>query len=188
MKTIILDRDGVINKNPPNYGYVTSWKEFTFLPNALEAIINLTKYGFRIFVATNQAGIGKSIFTQKQLSIIHQQMLSEINNRGGHIENIYYCPHLPEDRCPCRKPNPGMLLSASLENNFEIADAYFIGDSISDIQAAHNAGVSPILVLTGHGRDSLSYYTRSDSDRKIRMPDNIFTNLFSASRWLIRTK
>ncbi len=185
MKTVILDRDGVINKNPPNSGYVTSWSDFTFLPNALEAIHNLTKSGFRIFLATNQAGIGKGLFTEKQLSIIHQQMISEINNNGGHIEYIYYCPHHPDDNCLCRKPKPGMLYSAAKEHDFEVTEACFVGDSISDIQAAQSAGAQPILVLTGHGRDSLSYFNRSDP--KTKMPNKIFTNLYSASRWLLRT-
>lgn len=188
MKTIILDRDGVINENPPNYGYVTSWNDFKFLPNALEAIYNLTSVGFRIFIATNQACIGKGLLTEKQLSFIHQRMLSEIRNNGGHIEEIYYCPHHPDDGCLCRKPQPGMLLSASDDHQFEVGEACFIGDSYSDIQASQKAGIQSILVLTGHGRESFSSYTMSDSDVKMIKPDKIFTNLYSASRWLLRTE
>ncbi len=180
MKTIFLDRDGVINKNPPNRGYVRSWNDFSFLPNALQAITMLTKSGFRILLATNQAGIGKGIFTEKQLADIHQRMLAEINSNGGEIANIYYCPHHPDDGCPCRKPKPGMLKSAANEYGFNISDTFFIGDSITDISAAQSAGASPILVLTGHGRETFNYYSNEKTD----MPEKIFTSLYSASRWL----
>ena len=180
MKTIFLDRDGVINKNPPNRGYVRSWNDFSFLPNALQAINILTQCGFRILLATNQAGIGKGIFTEKQLAGIHQRMLAEINSNGGEIANIYYCPHHPDDGCPCRKPKPGMLKSAANEYGFDISDTYFIGDSITDISAAQSAGATPILVLTGHGRETFNYYSNEKTD----MPEKIFTSLYSASRWL----
>ena len=140
MKTIFLDRDGVINKNPPNRGYVCSWNDWTFLPNALEAINILTQCGFRILLATNQAGIGKGIFTEKQLADIHQRLLTKICDYGGHIEKIYYCPHHPDDGCPCRKPKPGMLKTAANEYGFDISDTFFIGDSITDISAAQSAG------------------------------------------------
>ncbi len=184
MKTIFLDRDGVINENPPNRGYVCSWDDFSFLPNALQAINILTKSGFRVFLATNQAGIGKGIFTEKQLSDIHQRMLTEIISNGGDIEKIYYCPHPPDEGCPCRKPKPGMLKTAAHEHGFDISHTFFVGDSITDISAAQSAGASPILVLTGHGRETYNYFIKSDSNNKIGIPDKIFTNLYSVSRWL----
>ncbi len=184
MKTIFLDRDGVINKNPPNRGYVSSWDDFSFLPNALQAINILTKSSFRIFLVTNQAGIGKGIFTVQQLSDIHKRMLQEINNHGGNIANIYYCPHHPDEDCPCRKPKPGMLITAANEHGFDISHTCFIGDSITDIFAAQSAGASPILVLTGHGQESYNYYIKSNSNNKTDIPDKIFTNLYAASRWL----
>ena len=184
METIFLDRDGVINANPPNNGYVCSWNDFTFLPNALEAIHTLTQCGYCIILTTNQAGIGKGIFTKEQLSDIHQRMLNEINKFGGHIEKIYYCPHHPDDGCPCRKPKPGMLLTAANEHCFDITSSFFIGDSLTDITAAKSAGAKPILVLTGHGRDSYEHFIKSEQNAQTSMPDKIFTNLFSASQWL----
>ncbi|MCE2400622.1 D-glycero-beta-D-manno-heptose 1,7-bisphosphate 7-phosphatase [Candidatus Poribacteria bacterium] len=186
MKTIFLDRDGVINRNPPDWGYVCNWTDFTFLPNALEAIRDITQRGFRIFVATNQAGIGRGIFTEQQLTDIHRKMLNEIEDAGGLIENIYYCPHHPDAGCECRKPKPGMLLRAVHEYDVDMSNSFFVGDSITDIQAARNAGASPILVLTGHGRDSYDHYINSDSNDKTHKPDKIFTNLYTASRWIIQ--
>lgn len=188
MKTIFLDRDGVINENPPNRGYVSSWEDFTFLPNALKAIHILTRSGFRIFLATNQAGIGKGIFTEKQLSDIHQQMLRQISSNGGDIVHIYYCPHHPDDNCPCRKPKPGMLLTAAIEHGFDVTSTFFVGDSITDITAAKQAGATPILVLTGHGRDSYKHYINSESECESGVPDKIFTNLYTAARWVMSIK
>ncbi len=186
MKTVILDRDGVINRNPPSWGYVCNWNEFYFLPNALEAIRGLTQKGIRIFIATNQAGIGRGIFTETQLTEIHSKMLIEIEDAGGNIDKIYYCPHHPEAGCECRKPKPGMLLQAAHEHHFDVSTTFFIGDSIRDIQAAQNAGASPILVLTGHGRDSYNHYISSDLNAKKHKPEKIFTNLYTASRWIIQ--
>ena len=186
MKTIFLDRDGVINRNPPDWGYVCNWIDFTFLPNALEAIREITQFGFRIFVVTNQAGISRGIFTEQQLTEIHRKMLNEIEDAGGLIENIYYCPHHPDAGCGCRKPKPGMLLQAGHEYDIDMSKSFFIGDSITDIQAARNAGASPILVLTGHGLDSYNHYINSDSNDKTHKPDKIFTNLYTASRWIIQ--
>ena len=188
MKTVILDRDGVINKNPPDRGYVCNWNDFTFLPNALEAIRDLTQDGYHIFVATNQAGIGKGIFTKQQLSNIHHQMLEEIEEEGGQIYNIYYCPHHPDAGCECRKPKPGMLLQAAQEHDFEVSNSFFIGDSFTDMQAARSADASPILVLTGHGRKTYEQYINIDSTMNTYKPDKIFTNLYTASRWLLRNK
>lgn len=186
MKTVFLDRDGVINKSPADWGYVCNWTEFTFLPNALEAIRNLTESGYRIFIATNQAGVGRGIFTEQQLTDIHHNMLNEVEKVGGHIDKIYYCPHHPEAGCKCRKPKPGMLIQAAREHDIDISKTFFIGDSLKDIQAARNAGALPILVLTGHGRDSYNHYINSDLTTKTYKPDKIFTNLFTASRWIIQ--
>lgn len=187
MKTLILDRDGVINENPPNRGYVCDWNDFTFIPNALEGIRDLTQNDYCIYVATNQAGIGKGIYTEKQLTGIHHLMLSYIEEDGGSIDKIYYCPHHPNAGCECRKPNPGMLLQASQENAFDISKTCFIGDSYTDIQAAWNAGAHPILVLTGHGQETYKYYINTDSITNLYRPKKIFTNLYSAAQWLIRT-
>lgn len=185
MKTVILDRDGVINKNPPNNGYVCNWKDFTFLPNSKNAIKKLTDYGYEIFIATNQAGIGRGIFSEQQLAEVHRQMLVEIKTAGGQIKKIYYCPHHPNENCDCRKPRPGMLIRASQEYNFNLSDTFFIGDSISDIQAAQSAGVSSILVLTGHGFNSYQHYLIPNLTYKTPKPDMIFTNLYTVSQWIV---
>ena len=153
MPTIFLDRDGVINENRSDY--VKSWSEFCFLPGSKEAIVKLTMAGYRIVVCTNQAGVARGIIPIDTVEDIHRRMITEITEAGGNIERVYYCPHGKDDNCFCRKPRPGMLLRACAELDINTLDATFIGDSISDIQAALNAGVHPILVLTGLGRKHL---------------------------------
>ena len=208
MKTIFLDRDGVINQNPPDWGYVRTWEEFDFIPNALEAVRDLTRNGYRVIVVTNQAGIGRGLFSEDNLKDIHSRMLVDITNAGGSIDAIYYCPHHPEAGCECRKPKPGMLIRAAHEHNIELSNAYLIGDSTTDIEAGQRAGASTFLVLTGHGKKSYQHYIkatpfqRPDTDTignrsgrtadeglarssKYR-PKKIFTNLYAATRWLLK--
>lgn len=151
MTTIFLDRDGVINENRSDY--VKSWSEFCFLAGSKEAIAMLSGAGHRIIVCTNQAGIASGAVSREVVEEIHCRMMAEIAANGGHIERVYYCPHGKDEQCCCRKPRPGLLLRARDELGLDIADAIFIGDSISDIGAAHAAGVRAILVLTGLGRE-----------------------------------
>lgn len=156
MSTILLDRDGVINENRADY--VKSWDEFRFLPGAREAIARLTAAGHRIVVCTNQAAIARKLLTIETIEDIHRRMLAEIAETGGRIERVYYCPHGKDEHCPCRKPRPGLLFQARDELGLDLRDAIFIGDSITDMQAALAAGVFPILVLTGLGMGQLRNY------------------------------
>ena len=188
MKTVFLDRDGVVNRNPPNMGYVRRWSEFSFIPNSRKAIRELTQSGYRIVVVTNQAGIGRGFFSEEDLKDIHARMVSEITETGGKIDAIYYCPHHPEAGCECRKPKPGMLTRAAREHNIELSNAYLIGDSITDIEAGACAGTRTLLVLTGHGRESYDHYTNTEpfgrANNSGYCPEKIFTNLYTAARWL----
>lgn len=170
MSTIFLDRDGVINENRPDY--VKSWSEFCFLPGAKEAIAMLTHAGHRIIVCTNQAGIAHGNVSREAVEEIHRHMVAEIAKEGGTIERVYYCPHGKDENCLCRKPRPGMLLRARDELGVDMHDAFFIGDSISDILAALAASVHPILVLTGLGSEHLREYCH-----EVDGPFSIATNL-----------
>ena len=192
MKTIFLDRDGVINRNPPNKGYVRKWAEFTFIPNARKAIRELTESGYRIIVITNQAGIGRGLYSEQSLTDIHSRMVAEISKTGGTIDAVYYCPHHPEAGCECRKPKPGMLIRAAREHNIELSNAYLIGDVPTDIEAGQRVGTTTLLVLTGLGQESYSHYINTKpcrrADENDYRPDKIFTNLYTATRWLRKIK
>jgi D-glycero-D-manno-heptose 1,7-bisphosphate phosphatase len=176
---VFLDRDGVINENLP--GYVRHWGEFCFIPGACDAIARLTAAGHRILICTNQAGVATGELSTRSLKEIHQRMLTEIAKAHGHVERVYYCPHGKQEGCFCRKPRPGLLLRARSELGCDLTDAVFIGDSMTDVQAALSAGVFPILVLTGRGVEQLKQY---DSD--VQSPLLVKENLLAASETILR--
>ncbi len=149
-KLVILDRDGVINTDSPDY--IKSPAEWHAIPGSLEAIARLHRAGYLVYVATNQAGIARKKFTLTDLAAIHQKMLDSVREHGGVIDGIVFCPHHPMDACSCRKPLPGMLLEICERSLTAPQSAVFVGDSEKDLVAAEAAGCSPILVLTGNGK------------------------------------
>jgi D-glycero-D-manno-heptose 1,7-bisphosphate phosphatase len=147
---IILDRDGVINADSDEY--VKSVDEWIPIANSIEAIAQLHKAGFRVFVATNQSGIGRGYYSVETLQAMHQKMLDLVNNAGGHISDIAFCPHSPDDGCDCRKPKAGLLTSLADKNDILLNHSVVIGDSLRDLDSALLVGAQPMLVLTGKGK------------------------------------
>jgi len=154
MKVVFLDRDGVINKYPGDFKYVTSWSQFQFLPRAKEAIKQLNDCGYKIFIVSNQAGVSKGIYPQAELDKITKNMLNEIDQAGGMISEVFYCTHTEEDNCVCRKPKTG-LIDLAIEKlkkqkiDIDLSKSYFIGDTIRDIQTGKSSGLKTILVFSG---------------------------------------
>lgn len=179
MKAIFLDRDGVINRYPGDRLYVTSLKKFRFLPRAKKAIALLTGKGFKVFVASNQAGVGRGVYARKTLDAITAKMLKNIERAGGRIAKVYYCTHHKDAGCSCRKPKPGLLKQAAREFKFSLKGAYFIGDTIRDVLTAQAAGCKSILVLTGKEKPA----NRSHWEAK---PDLVFKHLLAAAKFLTR--
>ncbi|MBF0453246.1 MAG: D-glycero-beta-D-manno-heptose 1,7-bisphosphate 7-phosphatase [Magnetococcales bacterium] len=149
-KVIILDRDGVLNQDRPDY--VLTPEQLQLIDGVPEAIARLTQAQYRVLVATNQACIGKGLLLPDTLTRIHQKMCDEIALAGGKIDAIYHCPHQNEDHCLCRKPQPGLLLQAQKQWSFVPQQTWFVGDTVRDLQAARGANCLGALVLTGHGR------------------------------------
>ena len=149
---VILDRDGVINEDSPDY--IKSPEEWIPIAGSLEAIALLNQHGFDVYVATNQAGIARGKFSEATLQQIHRKMFSLIEAAGGKIKALRFCPHHPDARCDCRKPKPGMLLHLAREQGLNLAQAAFVGDALTDLEAAEAAGCTPILVLTGVGQQT----------------------------------
>jgi len=144
--TLFLDRDGVINKKLQGQ-YVRNFGEFEFISGSLNAIAQLTKIFNRIIIITNQQGIGKKIMSDSDLKILHSQMKKKICKAQGKINKIYYCPHLEESRCLCRKPKPGMIQQALIDfPGIIIEDSYLVGDSDSDIQAGREMNLHTVKV------------------------------------------
>ena len=178
MKNVFLDRDGVINKYPGDRLYVTSLRKFRFLFGVKKAIALLSKKGHRIFVASNQAGVGKGTYSQKTLDAITDKMLVDIKLAGGKIEKVYYCTHRKDAGCACRKPKPGILKKAAREFKFDLKKSYFIGDTIRDVITAHAAGAKSILIFSG--KEKLANQKNWEAK-----PDYVFKDLLGAAKFLI---
>ncbi len=151
MKAVFLDRDGVINANREDH--VKSWAEFQFLPGAPEAVARLSHAGVRVFVITNQAIINRGVVSRSTVDAINQQMVREVERRGGRIEAVAYCPHRPEEQCDCRKPRPGLVLDLARRYGLDLRETVVIGDALSDVEVGLAAGCRAMLVLTGRGRE-----------------------------------
>ncbi len=145
-KAIFLDRDGVINKELGDY--VCKFEDFHIHEHNFEALKTLHSRGYLIIVATNQGGIAKGWYTLKELSKMHTHLISVYKAQGIEIADIYFCPHHPlfTGDCDCRKPKPGMLLRGIEKFNLDPSKCYFIGDKITDVEAADAAGVNGILI------------------------------------------
>jgi D-glycero-D-manno-heptose 1,7-bisphosphate phosphatase len=175
---IILDRDGVINYDSDDY--IKNTEEWIPLPGSIEAISELSRAGFRICIATNQSGLGRGLFTEYDLANMHELMRLVVEEQGGKIDGIFFCPHTPEENCACRKP--GIELLNQIEEHFSqsVENAWFIGDTEKDIDAALAKNCKPILVLTGKG--SLTQAT-INPDKLYNIP--VFDDLFTASMFVI---
>lgn len=151
-KIIVLDRDGVINFD--SVDYIKNPDEWVPIPGSIEAIALLCQKGYSVFVATNQAGIARGKLTEGDLAAIHEKMIAAVAAAGGQFSGIEYCPHHPDDNCPCRKPKPGMLRAIEKSLGAPLKGHPFVGDSLKDVRAAKAIGCVPVLVLTGSGAET----------------------------------
>jgi len=146
---VMVDRDGVINEESGDF--IKSVAEWRPIKGSLEAIAALTRAGWRVAVVTNQSGIGRGLYDEATLAKIHEHMRARVRAAGGELAGVYYCPHLPEDGCECRKPRPGMFRALERELGVSVVGAPYIGDRLSDVEAAEAVGAQPMLVRTGTG-------------------------------------
>lgn len=170
-KLIILDRDGVINRDSDLY--IKSPDEWVPLPGSLEAIARLNQWGYRVVVCTNQSGIGRGLFGMDTLNAIHDKMIKAVSHVGGNIDAIFFCPHTNADQCTCRKPKPGMLKEIAARYNVDLSGVPVVGDSLRDLEAAVAVGAQPILVLTGKGK-------KTEKDAALPAQTLIFPDLAAA--------
>ena len=172
---ILLDRDGVINHDSD--AFIKSPDEWQPIEGSLEAIALLNLAGFKVIIVTNQSGVAKGLLDENMLANIHSKMIQLVNNKGGDIEAIYYCPHGADSDCECRKPKPGMLKTFAKDFDVTLSTITVIGDSLRDLQAAEAVGAEPILVKTGKGQITL-----------LNNPDLnflVFENLYDAAKHII---
>ena len=176
MKLIILDRDGVINVD--SEAYIKSPDEWVPVPGSLDAISRLNHAGYRVVVATNQSGVGRGLFDLETLNQIHRKMHRMVQEAGGAIEAIFFCPDVDEVN-PNRKPNPGMLLEAGRRLKCGLNGVPVVGDSVRDIRAARAANAWPLLVKTGKGARTL------EREREVCANVQVFDDLAAVANFLI---
>lgn len=156
VKVIVLERDGVINEDSDDC--IKSVDEWIPIPGSIEALSRLKKAGLKVAVASNQSGLARGMFSEKDLQAMHDKLHGLLAQRGESIDAIYFCPHGPAENCVCRMPKPGMLLQAAKQFSVKQDEMLFVGDSYSDLQAATLAGCKSALVKTGKGERTLNKY------------------------------
>lgn len=149
MKLVILDRDGTLNEDSADY--VKSPEEWMPLPGALEAVARLNHAGWHVVVASNQSGLGRGLFDVSTLNAMHAKMHRMLAAVGGRVDAVFYCPHGPDERCRCRKPEPGLFEQIGERYGIDLRGVPAIGDSPRDVLAGAAVGCAPHLVLTGKG-------------------------------------
>ena len=178
-KPIVLDRDGVINEDL--WGYVTKKEEFKPIEGSLLAIKKLADAGYSVVIATNQACISKRIINEEQLQAVHDHMSLLVQEAGGKIDHIAFCPHAPEEKCPCRKPETGLLDEIEERLGCSLKNSFFVGDKESDVLCAINYGCIPLLVKTGYGERSLA-------SKHCPPEERCFNNLLDAVDYVLETQ
>ncbi len=171
---VFLDRDGTINEDS---GYVSKPGEVVLIKGAVEAIRALNSLGIPVIIITNQSGVGRGYFTEDGLKAVNTRLIELLNDGGARIDGIYYCVHLPDDNCGCRKPKTGLITKAASDLGIDPRLSYVIGDKTSDAGLARNAGAKAVMVRTGHGR--------KDVQTLLDAPDFVADDIVSAVEWVI---
>ena len=185
-KAVFLDRDGVITREPPYYAHRIDQLEL--ISKSAEAIRLLNKSGFKVIVVSNQSGVARGYYQEKDIEIYNRVMKKKLEEEKAYIDAIYYCPHHPRAAiekykidCECRKPKPGMLKQAEKDLNLNLKLSFLVGDKMSDIEAGYRAGCKTILVLTGQGNDELKKISKMNIK-----PNYISKDLYTASQIIMK--
>ena len=181
-RVVFLDRDGTINEDSADY--VKRRSEFEFIPGSIEAIRDLTVNGYTVIVITNQSALARGFVSAEEFDAMHAEMCREVAAAGGRITDIFFCPHLPDDGCQCRKPAPGLIDQACKKYNIDLAESLMVGDSAKDIACGRNAGCGrTVLVKSGIHPDV------EKELKKASIPaDYVADDLQAAAAWIIAEK
>ena len=147
VKLVILGRDGVLNEFRDDH--VKAPEEWCPIEGALEAVARLNHAGWHAVVATNQSGIGRGMIDMVSVNAVHGHMLKQLQAVGGRIDAVFFCPHMPEEQCDCRKPQPGLMLDIGKRYGIDLKQVVMVGDTLRDLQAAQEAGCEAHLVCSG---------------------------------------
>jgi D-glycero-D-manno-heptose 1,7-bisphosphate phosphatase len=141
---LFLDRDGVLNEDSPDY--IKNWGEFRFYSEVLEALRVFRSMGVSVVISSNQSGLHRGLIRWSDFWFMHEQMVRVVREAGGDLLAAFYCPHRPDEACGCRKPSPSLLLAALRLFQVPPEHTVFVGDRITDVQAAVAAGSRPVLL------------------------------------------
>ncbi len=166
LRAVFLDRDGVLTREKSDY--VKSPEELELLPIRPESLRRLREKGFALIVITNQSVIGRGLTTHQQMAKIHEKLLAEFAERGCKIDAVYYCAHRPDEKCSCRKPEPGLILKAAEELDVDVSRSWMIGDKEIDLEAASRAGCRGVKVETNKGDldQALTMILRAEEEQR----------------------
>lgn len=168
---VLVDRDGTIDRCEPGE-YILEPQRVELLPSAGAGLRAIQDAGLRLAIVTNQAAVGRGWIDQEDLDMIHARLLGLLTQCGvSGIEGVFSCPHRPEDRCGCRKPQPGLALRAAGELGFDPARAFVVGDRAADMTMGHRIGATTILVGTG----------QADGDAFEEPPHHVASDLLEAA-------
>lgn len=150
-RAVFFDRDGTLISEvdyKDNSGHYAARRpeDVVFLPNVMEGLQLLSQYPYKIIIVTNQSGVSRGLYTLNDMKMVNQRICEILERNGVHVDDIYYCPHLSEAKCICRKPNIYMLQRASEKHSINLLKSYMVGNSEVDIQTGVNAGCTTILI------------------------------------------
>ncbi len=178
-RAVFLDRDGTIAEE---VGYANHISRFVVYPFAALAVRRLNEADLPVIVVTNQSGVARGFFPESLIGKMHEKMVEELAVGGARVDGMYYCPHIRDDGCSCRKPLPGMLEQAAREHNLEIRGSVLVSDRYNDIQMGNENGCRTILVLTGYGRGDYEW----NHAKWPRQPDHVVENLADAVEIILK--
>lgn len=171
LRTIFLDRDGVLNEKMPEGRYVTDWTEFRLLAGVPDAIARLNRAGLRVIVVSNQRGVALGLYSAADVETIQKKLQKLLNQSGAHVDAFYFCPH-DRDQCDCRKPLPGMFEQARHDfPDIAAQTSLVIGDSLSDIEFGRRLGMRTVFIEGDPER------RKSGSEKAAKLADWCFTSL-----------
>lgn len=176
IRAVFLDRDGTVIYEKPGV-YLSNPDDVRLYKSAREALLLLAQNGFKLFIVSNQSGIGRGYFTQKEVNAVHERLQSLL--RPVKIEEIVFCPHAPSEDCACRKPKPQMGIYLINKYHIDTAHSYMIGDKKADVDFGHAIGVKSVLVTTANGKNHLQKYPDLQ-------PEKVTSNLRNAARFILR--
>jgi histidinol-phosphate phosphatase family protein len=181
-KAVFIDRDGTIIREK---NYLRRVKDLALLNGAVEGLRGLRSAGFKVIMVTNQSGIGRGYLTETKLAQIHAHLQKLLSMKKAAFDGVYYCRHLPEDGCACRKPRLGMVNEAAKKFNIDLKSSYSIGDHVNDLLLGQNMGGKGVFILTGHGKEEFRKIRREPGKYK---PDHVAKNFREGAEWIIKNE